>query len=148
MPRSVGCLSPTQSTGRLVFADAEGFGFLDLMSGEINRIAEPEGNLYGNRFNDGKVDRKGRFWAGTIDDLCLKATGSLYRLDSDGRIQRMAKGLSALTASDGARMIGRFTFRLHGPHHLGLRLQLSTGGLGERRVFARLSDDDWCARRL
>ena len=38
----------------------------------------------GNRFNDGKVDPAGRFWAGTMDDAEATARGSLYRLDAHG----------------------------------------------------------------
>lgn len=44
---------------------------------------EPEPELASNRFNDGKVDRAGRFWAGTMDRHERKASGSLYRLDAD-----------------------------------------------------------------
>ena len=36
----------------------------------------------GNRFNDGKVDRSGRFWAGTMDDEERQASGTLYRFDA------------------------------------------------------------------
>ena len=38
----------------------------------------------GNRFNDGKVDAAGRFWAGTMDDAEAAARGSLYRFDTRG----------------------------------------------------------------
>ena len=58
MPQSVGFASPAQS-GRMVFGDTEGLGFLDLTSGKITRIADPESHLLQNRFNDGKVDRSG-----------------------------------------------------------------------------------------
>lgn len=40
---------------------------------------EPEGN----RFNDGKVDAAGRFWAGTMDDSEQRSSGCLYRLERD-----------------------------------------------------------------
>jgi xylono-1,5-lactonase len=42
----------------------------------LARANEPEGN----RFNDGKVDPAGRFWAGTMDDAERAACGNLYRL--------------------------------------------------------------------
>jgi D-xylonolactonase len=35
----------------------------------------------GMRFNDGKIDAAGRFWAGTMDDAERTACGSLYRMD-------------------------------------------------------------------
>lgn len=44
-------------------------------------IGNPEPELASNRFNDGKVDRQGRFWAGTMDRTEREASGSLYRLD-------------------------------------------------------------------
>src|SRR5689334_15524614 len=91
MPKPIGCASPA-GKDRMVFADADGFGFLDLKAGEIIRAADPENHLPGNRFNDGKVDRRGRFWTGSIDDQCIKPTGSLYRFDPDGSVHRMASG--------------------------------------------------------
>jgi sugar lactone lactonase YvrE len=33
------------------------------------------------RFNDGKCDRQGRFWAGTMNDVVREPSGTLYRLD-------------------------------------------------------------------
>jgi L-arabinonolactonase len=143
IPRPVGCLSPTQSAHRLVFADSNGFGFLDLTSGEISRIANPEEDLPGNRFNDGKTDRRGRFWAGTIDDRCLESTGSLYRLDPDGRVQRMATGFicsNGLGWSPDDRTM-YFTDSMT-RKIWAYDFQMSTGELGERRVFARLADND------
>lgn len=49
----------------------------------VTTISDPEPELPGNRFNDGKIDRAGRFWAGTMDRAEAKASGSLYRLDTN-----------------------------------------------------------------
>jgi D-xylonolactonase len=40
----------------------------------------------GMRFNDGKVDAAGRFWAGTMEDAEHTACGSLYRLEGNRRV--------------------------------------------------------------
>jgi D-xylonolactonase len=40
----------------------------------------------GLRFNDGKVDAAGRFWAGTMEDAERTARGSLYRIDRQRRV--------------------------------------------------------------
>ena len=48
----------------------------------------PSEDLPDNRFNDGKVDRQGRFWAGTMDDRERQATGTLYRIDPDLQLPR------------------------------------------------------------
>ncbi len=45
-----------------------------------------------NRFNDGKCDPQGRFWAATMDDHCLQSTGSIWSLNSKRQIQRHHSG--------------------------------------------------------
>jgi D-xylonolactonase len=42
-------------------------------------VQTPEQEPPGNRFNDGKCDRAGRFWGGTMDFACKLRTGALYR---------------------------------------------------------------------
>ncbi|MGH7119614.1 MAG: SMP-30/gluconolactonase/LRE family protein [Acetobacteraceae bacterium] len=69
---------------------ASGFAFLDFATGAIERLAAPEKNNARNRFNDGKCDRSGRLWAGTMDDRMSEHTGALYRLDPDRTCRRMA----------------------------------------------------------
>lgn len=49
----------------------------------ITHVANPGVEFVGNRFNDGKVDRAGRFWAGTMDHAEQRDSGTLYRVDSD-----------------------------------------------------------------
>jgi len=64
---------------------------------EAFRIAwssdEIETDLPENRFNDGKVDADGRFWAGTMQRDCIGRDGSFYRLRKDG-IERLDTGYS------------------------------------------------------
>lgn len=75
--------------GGLVVAFASGLAFYDLDTESIDWIARPEAHLPGNRFNEGKVDRKGRFWAGTMDDSLTNRTAALYRLDPDLTVTKM-----------------------------------------------------------
>lgn len=49
----------------------------------VTRLDNPEKSIAGNRFNDGKVDRAGRFWAGTMDHAEQRDSGTLYRVDPD-----------------------------------------------------------------
>ncbi|GAA4357685.1 hypothetical protein GCM10023165_51910 [Variovorax defluvii] len=57
-------------------------------------LHQPEPDQPANRFNDGKCDAHGRFWAGTMDFDCVAPTGSLYRLDPDGRCSRHDGGFA------------------------------------------------------
>jgi sugar lactone lactonase YvrE len=49
------------------------------------------------RFNDGAVDSRGRFWAGTMNDSCVKDPpeneGTLYRLDGDLSVHTMLENV-------------------------------------------------------
>ena len=59
---------------------ARGFHFLDFRSGEVELIVDPEPDKPANRLNDGKVDRQGRFYAGSMDTQEAGPNGALYRL--------------------------------------------------------------------
>lgn len=87
------CALALRQTGGLVLALASGFAFFDPESGAIERLAAPEAHLPHNRMNDGKCDRAGRFWAGTMDGRPGASTGALYRLNPDLTCQRMESGI-------------------------------------------------------
>jgi len=85
----VGTIVPRRSGGVMV-ALRDGFAALDLDSGALTMIADPEAHLPQNRFNDGKCDPAGRFWAGTMRQAeDQRGGGSLYRLDPDLSVHRM-----------------------------------------------------------
>ena len=87
------CALALREKGGLVVALASGFAFFDPETGAIERLAAPEAHLPGNRMNDGKCDRRGRFWAGTMDDSLRERTAALYRLDADLSCHRMETGI-------------------------------------------------------
>ena len=57
-------------------------------------LYQPAEEPAGNRFNDGKCDRSGRFWGGTMDFACQAPTGALYRYDADGQCVRHDVGFN------------------------------------------------------
>lgn len=71
-------------------------GFYRWEPGEVPKpIALVEADIPWNRFNDGRTDRAGNFWAGSLHRQETEATGGLYRLSPDGCVDRICGGLSA-----------------------------------------------------
>jgi sugar lactone lactonase YvrE len=73
-----------RSKGGVALTTQNGFFRLDLNSGELQPITDPESEKQNNRFNDGKCDAAGRFWAGTMSINGTDLSGSLYCLEIDG----------------------------------------------------------------
>ncbi|HTE10173.1 MAG TPA: SMP-30/gluconolactonase/LRE family protein [Chitinophagaceae bacterium] len=68
-------------SGGFIAALEHGFATIDTEKQDVSMIIDPESHLPGNRFNDGKCDPAGRFWAGTMAVSGEGNTGSLYALD-------------------------------------------------------------------
>jgi sugar lactone lactonase YvrE len=91
-PQDLGCLA-VRERGGLIVTMTDGFFFFDPATGLFDKIIDPEAHIPENRFNDGKTDRQGRFWAGTMHDKVAAKTGALYRLDTDLTCHRMFEGV-------------------------------------------------------
>ena len=73
----------------LVLALAKHLAFYE-PGGELELIMSVEQDQPRNRFNDAKVDRRGRYWAGTMNDVDWdKPSGSLYRVDPGLELSRL-----------------------------------------------------------
>src|SRR5258708_27701523 len=86
----VGTVVPRRSGG-VMLALQHGFASLDLDSGAVAMLQDPEKHLPENRFNDGKCDPAGRFWAGTMLNGAGESDpphGSLYSLDVNTQVRR------------------------------------------------------------
>ena len=83
-----------RESGGFVLALASGFAFFDPKSGRIEPISDPEPDKPGNRFNDGKCDPSGRFWAGTMAYDLKQGAGSLYCLTGDLQVKRKLTGIT------------------------------------------------------
>lgn len=89
----VGTVVPhTESS--LMLALHSGFAKLDLNTEEVTMLADPEADLPNNRFNDGKCDPAGRFWAGTTSIAGGGPVGSLYRMDTDHSVHKMVENVT------------------------------------------------------
>ena len=92
---SVGTVVP-RAKGGVALTLGRAFATLDLETRRLSVLVEPdeEKARRGNRFNDGKCDPRGRFWAGTMAVSEAPAAGGLYRLDPDGRVHRLLEQVS------------------------------------------------------
>jgi sugar lactone lactonase YvrE len=85
----IGSFGLTRSGKGMIAGMKSGLYSLDPQSGALTPVATPERDIPTNRFNDGRVDRAGRFWAGTMSDGERAPAGSLYKLDPDGRCTKL-----------------------------------------------------------
>jgi sugar lactone lactonase YvrE len=95
--QAVGAIVPVRGGG-FAAALATGFYLAD-DQGLTKRIAEPEGLVPKLRMNDGKCDRRGRFWAGTqILRGEMSGRGYFWCLDTGGTVRT---ALTGVTTSNG-----------------------------------------------
>jgi sugar lactone lactonase YvrE len=93
-PDIVTSVSPREAGG-LLLTLRRSVVLFDEATTRFDTIAEVEPDMPGNRFNDGKTDRRGRHWAGTMGDVDWNhPIGNLYRIGSDRRPVRVAKRIS------------------------------------------------------
>lgn len=91
----VGTVVP-RARGGVALTLGRAFATLDLDTRKVTVLAEPDPEKvrHGNRFNDGKCDPRGRFWAGTMALSEAPVAGGLYRLDADRSVHRMLERVS------------------------------------------------------
>jgi sugar lactone lactonase YvrE len=119
----------------------DGIGSLELGQGTINIFGDPKRGQPVN-FNDGKCDRRGRFWTGTMAKDWSSPIGGLYRVDQSMNIEQMdgkiilSNGLGwspddrTMYFTDfGRRMIYAYDF------------DADTGTIKARRPFIEISED-------
>ncbi len=81
MPSEPGCIAPLQSPpGGLVIALRDGIYRAARWGGPLQLLAPALHDVAHFRFNDGKADPLGRFWAGTVNERRDAATAQLYCL--------------------------------------------------------------------
>jgi sugar lactone lactonase YvrE len=96
-----------------------------------------------NRFNDGKTDRQGRFWCGSLDRRESFPTGGLYRLDKSGGGQRVLADVVCSNAlcwsPDGRTMYFGDSAR---NTIWAFDFDVSSGEIGKKDVFIKLDPSE------
>ena len=139
LPSTVGAIAPVQGDEGWILAAGHGFVHLS-PHGELRPLLDV--TPAGTRMNDGACDPQGRLWAGTLADDFRPGGGALYRLDPDGRVEVVLRGLTISNglgwspdgrtmylADSGPRVVHAFEF------------QGEAGTISNDRVLASLSPD-------
>jgi L-arabinonolactonase len=139
VPQKIGSIALRKDGSGAVVSLARGFHLLDFRTGEVELIVDPEPGKPNNRLNDGKVDRGGRFVAGTMDTMEEGPNGALYRLDPDFSLHRLDGGIIVSNgpcwSPDGH--IFYFTDSWSGEIR-AYDYDTASGGVSNRRTFAKI----------
>jgi L-arabinonolactonase len=93
-PSEPGCVA-VRERGGLIVAMKDGFYFFDPAENVFTPILDAEAHIAQTRMNDGKTDRQGRFWSGTVSESSPpQSVASLYRLDSDLSCHKVVEGVT------------------------------------------------------
>ena len=136
MPAEIGSMALREKGGAIVSL-RDGFYTLDFDTGAVKLIARTHPGELKPRMNDGKVDRQGRFLAGSMDFEESDPVGRLYRLDPDLSVHQIddniicsngpcfsPDGKTFYFADTGKKVIYAYGY------------DIDTGNLTSRRVFA------------
>jgi sugar lactone lactonase YvrE len=143
LPQPVTCVA-LRARGGLVITLRKNFAFFDPTTQRLEVLSDPEPGAPDNRFNDGKCDRQGRFWAGTMSSTHWDApAGALYRLDADTRatlVQPGAVCANGIAWSPDDRtmyFVESFRYAIY-----AYDFDPAAGAVARRRVFASI-DPRW-----
>lgn len=123
--------------GRLLVAMGAELLLFDTATGHCEPLAALPQRIAGHRFNDGRCDRQGRFFVGTMHNQTRAPEGTLYRLQGRAALVPVLDGLcipnSLAWSPDGATMYFADSLK----HRIdAYRFDPASGSLAAPRVFA------------
>lgn len=151
LPQETGSIV-LRAGGGLVAGMRDGFAFLSVTDDSValEQIGNPEPDRPQSRLNDGRVDRQGRYWAGSMHDpegppqhyFEREPVGVFYRLDGDRTIHPMIEGILVSNglcwSPDGTTM-----YAADSPTRTirAWDYDTATGEISGARVFARIPEE-------
>lgn len=140
VPSRIGAVVPRKSGGTVVVLE-DGFYSCDPANGELIFLGNPDGRKPNTRFNDGKCDAAGRFWAGTMSLDGTPEQGALYCLEPDLTIRTVLENVSC---SNGLAWSpdNRTMYYIDSPTKkvMGYDYDLATGAIGNPRVIVEITE--------
>ncbi len=138
-PERLGSFAP-RAGGGLLIAGRGGLAQYDPASGTLDRIIDPENGGAVNILNDGRCDRHGRFWVGSMTKTMERASGRLYRLER-GHLDAVDDGIwvanGVCWSPDDRRM---YFADSHVKTIFVYDFDLAAGTIGPRRIFATMDN--------
>lgn len=146
LPQEPGCMAPARRGG-LVIALRDGIYRAQHWGGALQLMARAPHDPARLRFNDGKCDPPGRFWAGSVNEAKSAHDAALYCLDARGdaapALQRVLGG--ALTANGLAFAAGTLYWTDTPSHAIrAWDWRPDTNHLGAARVLHQFMDKAAC----
>lgn len=93
-PERLGSFALVANSDKLICGFASGFAYFNPVKGAIQWLSKIEQDNPGTRLNDGRADRQGRFWAGSMVEVGEQGAGALYSIDHKLRVSSQISGLT------------------------------------------------------
>jgi sugar lactone lactonase YvrE len=142
LPRPAGTLVP-RASGGLVLATPRGFEAYDPTTGDLQLLASVEADDPKTRMNDGKCDRQGRLWAGTMAFEATPGAGAFYRLGTDLAVERQVDDVTisnGLAWSADDSVLYWVDSMTHGVD--AFDFDPATGTISDRRTVIKIPEDE------
>jgi sugar lactone lactonase YvrE len=137
LPERLGSFGLVSGGGRLVGAFESGFAYFEPGNGRLEWLVRPVHAVTKMRFNDGRVDPSGRFWAGSMVEGSGEPTGRLYCLcDGAARVHLGGIAISNSICFSGD---GRHLYFADSPRREIHRFDMDSrnGSISNRTLFAQ-----------
>ena len=141
MPSEPGCIALAESGG-LVAALRDGFYRFYPAEARLEKIVDAPYDTDNMRFNDGRCDASGRFWAGAMFEPRSAELAGVYCLER-GKLRKgwgLDEKLGVKVSNGMAFTIdGRHVFQSDTPNHViyQFAFDAAAGTVSERRIFSR-----------
>lgn len=133
----IGCVAAARGAG-YVAGMRSGIWLLSNAGGKVRRLVENPEDQATSRFNDGRVDPRGRYFSGTIDEPKAGGKAGIYRCDRRG----LEKLYDGLMTSNGQAFSpdGKTFYYSDTPRFVIYRCDYDpdTGEVENRREFVRI----------
>ncbi|MDB5805654.1 MAG: putative regulcalcin [Betaproteobacteria bacterium] len=141
LDRDIGALALRKNGGAVMALD-DGFYFYDYDKEKLDLITLIDAENPRTRLNDGKVDRRGRFFAGGMDDKEELKNCAIWRLDPDLTVTKVDEGIICSNgpcwSPDDKTFYFTDTFQ---KEYWSYDYDIETGLLSNKRIFVDMKND-------